>query len=141
MLLSSPKQQPLAEDLDWIQECNLTCGRLSDMLRVTKAEPWERTIITIEGKVSSDYVELIETSCHEAQSSGKQVYLLLRDVGDIDEAGRAMLRRLAAKGVQLVGKGVYTCFLVRALRPAGTQVSATSVNNPKSDSGPTEQEL
>ena len=141
MLLSSPKQEPLAEDLDWIEECNQTSGRLSDMLRGTKAEPWERTMITVEGQVSSGNVELIETSCHEAQSRGKQVYLLLRGVAAIDEAGRAMLRRLAAKGVQLVGKGVYTCFLVRALRPAGTQVSATSVNNPKSDSGPTEQEL
>jgi ABC-type transporter Mla MlaB component len=91
------------------------------MLRVTEAEGPARTIITIDGRLSSDYVALIENSCNKAQSKGKEVQLFLRDVATIDEAGRALLRRLGAKGVQLLGKGVYTSYVLQALCPAATQ--------------------
>jgi hypothetical protein len=91
------------------------------MFRANKAEEASRTIITIDGRLSGDYVEFVGTYCDQALSAGKPVQLFLRDVAAVDEAGRAMLRRLAAKGVGLTGSGVYTSYLVRALNPAGTQ--------------------
>lgn len=92
---------------------------VSAVLRVTKAEGRARTIITVEGQLLSDYVEVVETCCDQAQSKGKRVHLFLRDVATIDEAGRTLLSRLAAKGVRLLGWGVYTSYLIRALNPAG----------------------
>jgi len=99
------------------------------MLRVTEAEGPGRTIITIEGQISSEYVALIESSCDKAQSKGKEVELFLRDVATIDEAGRTLLRRLGAKGVRLLGKGIYTAYVLQALCPVATEVPDSAVTD------------
>lgn len=56
-----------------------------------------------------------------SRTTRKPVHLFLRDVSTVDQAGRALLCRLAAKGVRLFGSGVYTSYLVRAFNPAGTE--------------------
>jgi hypothetical protein len=48
-------------------------------------------------------------------------YLYLRDVSVIDQAGRALLSRLAARGIRLLANGVYTSHLVQDLSPAGDE--------------------
>jgi hypothetical protein len=53
--------------------------------------------------------------------AGKEVRLCLRDVSSVDRAGRALLRRLVAKGVRLLANGVYTSYLIRDLNPARTE--------------------
>jgi ABC-type transporter Mla MlaB component len=91
------------------------------MFRVSKAEERSRTIVTIDGQLSGDYIAVVETCCNQALSTGKPVHLFLRDVSTIDQAGRALLCRLAAKGVRLLASGVYTSYLLQALSPAGTE--------------------
>lgn len=91
------------------------------MFRVSKVEEQSRTVITIEGQLSGDYIAVVETCCDQAISTGKWVHLFLRDVSTIDEGGRALLRRLAAKGVRLLGSGVYTSYLVQTLKTAGKE--------------------
>lgn len=91
------------------------------MFRVSKAEERSRTIVTIDGQLSGDYITVVETCCDQAISTGKPVHLFLRDVSTIDQAGRALLCRLAAKGVRLLASGVYTSYLVQALSPAGME--------------------
>ena len=88
------------------------------MFRVSKAEERSRTIVTIDGQLSGDSIEIIETCCDQAISTGKPVELFLRDVSTIDQAGRALLRRLAASGVHLLASGVYTSYIVHALTRA-----------------------
>jgi len=75
--------------------------------------------VTIDGQLSADCVAVIETCCDEALADGKRIELVLRDVRNVDEAGLALLRRLEAKGVHLIGTGVYTSYLVESLKPAG----------------------
>lgn len=89
------------------------------MLRVSKIEGRSRTIITVDGQLSGDYIEVVETCCDQVLSTGKPVRVFLRDVSTIDQAGRALLCRLAARGVRVLASGVYTSCIVRALRPAG----------------------
>ena len=91
------------------------------MFRAGKVEGRSRTIVTIDGQLSGDYIEAVETCCDQAMCRGKPVHLFLRDVSTVDQAGRALLCRLAAKGVRLLASGVYTSYLVRALSPAGTE--------------------
>jgi hypothetical protein len=91
------------------------------MFRVNKAEERSRTIITIDGQLSGDSIEVVETWCDQAISAGKPVQLFLRDIMTMDQAGRALLCRLAAKGVRLLASGVYTSYLVQKLNPAGTE--------------------
>jgi ABC-type transporter Mla MlaB component len=87
------------------------------MFRVSKAEEPSRMIVTIDGQLSGDSVAVVETCCDQAISTGKAVHLFLRDVSTVDQAGRVLLCRVAARGVRLLGSGVYTSYLVKALNP------------------------
>lgn len=62
-------------------------------------------------------MQIAETCCNQAMSLGKRVHVSLRDVSVVDEAGFAMLRRLAASGCALHGRGLYTSHIVQMLRP------------------------
>ena len=88
------------------------------MFRITKAENRLRTILTIDGQLAADSVVAVETCCNQACSDGRPVKLYLRDVTSVDQAGEKLLRRLAAKGVDLAASGVYTSYLVQALTSA-----------------------
>jgi len=81
-----------------------------------------RTRLLISGEISSGCVELIEACCDQAIRDGKAVDLVL-DVTTIDERGRALLRRLAAKRVCVVAKGVYHSYLVDTIRRAASRDS------------------
>ncbi len=88
------------------------------MFRITKAEERSRTILTVDGQLSGDSIAAVETCCDQAGASGTPVQLYLRDVTSVDQAGQNLLSRLAAKGVEVVGSGVYTSYLVEALTSA-----------------------
>ncbi|MGO9232320.1 MAG: hypothetical protein ACLQKA_24245 [Bryobacteraceae bacterium] len=94
---------------------------------MSKAEDGSRTIITIDGELSGGHIEVVGTCCDQDVSTGKPVDLFLRDVLAVDQAGRALVRRLAAKGVHPIASGVYTSYLVRALSPAGAGPGNSSV--------------
>ena len=87
-------------------------------------------IVTIDGQLSADYIGVVETCCDQAISTGKPVKLFLHDVSTVDQACRALLCRLAAKGVRLLGSGVYTAYLVRTLDPAGAKALISSITAP-----------
>ena len=91
------------------------------MIRVTKSEEGQRTIITLEGQLSADCIEVVEICCDLAVSKGKPIDVFLHDALTIDESGRALLSRLAAKGIRPLANGIYTSCVVRALMPAGTR--------------------
>ncbi len=76
-------------------------------------------MITVDGQLLSDCVEVVESCCDQEAATGKPVHLLLRDLTSIDEAGRSLIRRLATKGVHLIARGVYTTYLVEASSPTG----------------------
>jgi hypothetical protein len=90
------------------------------MFLVSKAEEPSLTIITVDGQLAGDSIAVVETCCDLAISAGKAVQLFLRDVPMVDQAGRALLCRLAARGVRLLARGVYTSHLVRALNPGAS---------------------
>lgn len=91
------------------------------MIRVTKTEEPSKTVVTIDGQLSGESVGLVETCCKEAQSEGKPVYLFLRNVTAIDDAGRLLLRHLARNGVHVSGKGVYTSYVVEEWASANSR--------------------
>ncbi len=91
------------------------------MIRVNKAEERSHTMVTIDGQLSAECIEVVEMCCDQALSIGKPVHLFLRDISAIDQAGRALLCRLAARGVHMLAIGVYTSNLVQALSPAGAE--------------------
>lgn len=95
------------------------------MFRVSKAEELSRTLITVEGQLSGESIEVIESCCAQAMSNGKPVHLFLRDVSTVNQAGRTLLCRLAARGVRLLGSGVYTSYLVEGVSRDSTQLDSS----------------
>jgi hypothetical protein len=85
------------------------------MIRVTKTEEHSHMIVTIDGELSGDSIAVVEACCNQAKSNGKPIELFLRDITTVDQAGQMLLSRLAAKGVRLVARGVYTSYLVQSL--------------------------
>jgi hypothetical protein len=100
------------------------------MLRVSKSEERSRTVLIVEGRLSAPYIQAVETCCNQAVSTGAIVHLYLRDVSTVDGAGRALLLRLAAKGVHLRASGVYTSHLIRELTAT---VEDTTKRGPRCD--------
>ena len=88
------------------------------MIRIMTADEPANTTITVDGKLSGDGVEPVETCCIQAISKGKPVRLYLRDVSTIDERGRVLLRQLAQKGVGLKACGIYSSYIVDEIQSA-----------------------
>jgi len=82
------------------------------MIRIMTADEPANTTVTVDGKLSGDGVDPVESCCIQAISKGKPVRLYLRDVSTIDERGRTLLRQLAQKGVGLKASGVYSSYIV-----------------------------
>jgi hypothetical protein len=78
------------------------------MIRVTKTEEPSRTLLTTDGQLLADSIAVVETCCNQAESARKHVQLFFRDVTPVDQTGRMLLARLAAKSIRLVASGVYT---------------------------------
>lgn len=86
------------------------------MFRLDKELGERRTRLTFDGEVSTECIESLETCCEEALKDGKPVDLSLRDITGVDEAGKALLRRLAARGVCLFANGIYVSYLLDKIR-------------------------
>lgn len=82
------------------------------MIRILTADEPNAITIIVDGQLVDDCVEAVETCSYQAMSLGKPVHLFLRDVFYIDDRGRALLSRLAGKGVKLRARGVYSSYIV-----------------------------
>jgi len=94
------------------------------MIRIMTARKTKGTTITVDGQVTGEYVGTIETVVRQASAAGGLVNLFLRDVCTIDNDGRALLSRLAAKGVHLSATGVYSSYIVAEISRSARNRSA-----------------
>ena len=86
------------------------------MFRLDKELGERRTRLTFDGEISSECIESLEKCCEKEFRDGRAVDLILRDITGVDEAGQALLRRLAARGVCLFANGVYVPYLLDNIR-------------------------
>jgi len=96
------------------------------MIRILTADELTGTTVTVDGTLSGEAVEPVQACCIQALAKGTPVRLHLRDVSAIDERGRAMLRHLAAEGVDLTAKGVYSSYIVEDIQSAGLRLRRTA---------------
>ena len=89
------------------------------MIRIMTVDELTSTTFTVDGTLSGEGIEPVQTCCIAALSKGKPVRLHLRDVSAIDEGGRTMLRHLAAEGVDLTANGIYSSYIVDEIQSAG----------------------
>jgi ABC-type transporter Mla MlaB component len=86
------------------------------VFRLDKKNDEQRTYLSIAGSLSAECVDLLENCCEQALREGRTVDLALNDVTTIDEAGHALLYRLARRGITLSGNGLYHGYLVESIR-------------------------
>jgi len=82
------------------------------MIRILTENGPAAITITVDGRMVGDNADAVEACTDHAISQDRPVRLYLRDVSNIDERGRSLLCKLAAKGVQLSASGVYSSFVV-----------------------------
>jgi hypothetical protein len=82
-----------------------------------------RTRLTFDGELSTECIESLERCCEKALKDGLPVELSLRDITAVDEAGQALLGRLAASGVCLSANGVYVSYLLDNIRSNASDVT------------------
>jgi len=86
------------------------------MIRIFTTNEPSAIMITVDGELTGDYVDAVETSVQQAMGQPRSIHLFLRDVSNIDCQGRSLLARLAAKGVELSASGVYSSYVVAEIR-------------------------
>ena len=96
------------------------------MVRIMTADELTSTTITVDGTLSGEGIEPVQSCCIEALTKGRPVRLHLRDVSAIDERGRTMLRHLAAEGVDLTANGIYSSYIVDEIQSAGLSMRRSS---------------
>ena len=88
------------------------------MIRIQPAKNPGGITIAIDGQLIGEYVAEIEASIRKSTEQYKAVELFLRNVSHIDEAGQALLSRLAAQGVELRATGLYSSHVVKQVQLA-----------------------
>lgn len=95
------------------------------MIRILTTNGPGAITITIDGRLVGDYIATVDDSIGQAIQRKQPVHLFLRDVSQIDEDGRKLLSRLAAKGIQLKASGIYSSYVVAEIqRDAAPKSSA-----------------
>ena len=82
------------------------------MFRLLNSDEPGAITITIDGRLTSEYVGEVEASVRRAMETPKKIRLFLRNVVHIDEPARSLLSRLAAQGVELSASGIYSSYVV-----------------------------
>jgi hypothetical protein len=86
------------------------------MIRIQTSIKPRGVTIAIDGQLIGEYLAEIEASIRESLEQYKAVNLFLRNVSHIDEAGHALLSRLAAQGVELTAAGLYSSHVVNQVQ-------------------------
>ena len=71
------------------------------MVWIMTATKPRRITLTVDGELSSEYVEAVETCAMQALAQRRPTQLFLRDVSTIDESGRALLGPPGGEGGSL----------------------------------------
>ena len=88
------------------------------MIRIQAAISPGGITLAIDGQLIGEYVAEVEASIRKSMEQYETVDLYLRNVSHIDEAGQALLSRLAAQGVELSAAGLYSSHLVTQVQLA-----------------------
>jgi hypothetical protein len=96
------------------------------MFRVSETKGRSRTVVNIDGQLVGDYVRVVEDCCFRALENARRVDVFLRDVSEVDQAARDLLRRLVRRGVRLRASGVYLSNLVKAIQRSAVKPGQAS---------------
>jgi len=85
------------------------------MLRITRTDHRGHILVSIEGHLAGDNVEIAESTCTKVLSMNTPVTVFLKGVTEIDDNGHAFLKRLVMTKARLRALGIYSRYIVRNL--------------------------
>jgi hypothetical protein len=87
------------------------------MIRISQIQEDSRSHLLVEGTLSGDWVEVLEKSWMEAQTSrnGESMRIDLSGVTWIDDKGRELLKRMLEDGEELRATGIMTSAVIEEL--------------------------
>lgn len=71
------------------------------MLKITTYDNGNRTVLELDGKLVGPWVNELERVWHQAKLAGA-VYMVLKELGFIDESGKELLARISHSGAALI---------------------------------------
>ena len=80
------------------------------MIRISEIRKGSKRRLLVEGTLAGDWVEVLEKSWLEAQTShnGEPMRIDLSGVTWIDDKGRELLKRILQNGAELLATGIMT---------------------------------
>ena len=87
------------------------------MIRISEIRKGSARRLLVEGKLADDWVEVLEKSWLEAQTSrnGQPMRIDLSGVTWIDDKGRELLKRMLQDGAELRATGIMTRAVIEEL--------------------------
>jgi hypothetical protein len=87
------------------------------VIRISEIRKGSKRRLLVEGTLAGDWVEVLEKSWLEAQTShnGEPMRIDLSGVSWIDDKGRELLKRILQDGAQLRATGIMTRSVIKEL--------------------------
>jgi len=85
------------------------------MLKITARTDRTGAILELEGKLAGSWVQELETCWQRTIIADQRVRAVLKAVTFIDAAGRELLARMHAGGVELAGEGCMTKAIIEKI--------------------------
>lgn len=87
------------------------------MIRISKIYEGSKQGLLVEGRLSGDWVDVLENCWLEAQRSpiGEPMHIDLSGVSYVDETGRELLARMIRDGAELGATGVMTRAIIEEI--------------------------
>src|SRR5579864_6448432 len=97
------------------------------MMKATIERKGSESLLLIEGRISGPWVEELAQFWHGvlATDASQIITVELKDVTFIDDAGKALLRRMAVEGAAIRGGGCFTAAIVSSILPT-REISSTA---------------
>ncbi len=82
------------------------------MLKITIDIEVKRATLKLEGRLAGPWVEELRDSWQRAESDGRRISVVLKQVTFIDDAGRQLLAEMHRRGAVLAAEGCMTKAIV-----------------------------
>jgi anti-anti-sigma regulatory factor len=103
----------------WSQAISAETGVIiTRMMKITFSNGCESAVLKLEGRLAGPWVDELEKTWHAAApaSTASHLVLDLCEVTFVDAGGRKLLGEMHDAGVELVGEGIMTQYMIEAIK-------------------------
>src|SRR5262245_12811189 len=105
-----------SRDLEWLMHC-ISAEASKEMLRITTEKKRNRTVLSVEGRLSGPRVPMLEQCWRELRAGApdEKFHVNLCGVTFIDGSGKILLKAIHSEGGQLIADGCLNQAIVKEI--------------------------